>query len=184
MRKYLYYVRRFIHQIFLCKIIFKIPIWQVRRIFCKIFMEYIGRHTKIDSDCYFINPQNIRIGDNTHINRECFLVGTAGITIGNRVSISYRTMIVTGSHDINSVNFCSSRKPIIIEDYVWIGMNAIIQAGVSIGKGSVVCAGAIVTKNVPPYSIVGGVPAKVIGERRKDLNYIPLYEEYFYPNFF
>lgn len=184
MRKLLYYIRRFIHQIILCKFVFKIPIWQFRRIFCKLLLEHIGHHTKIDSDCYFINPQKLKIGDYTHINRECLLIATAGLEIGNRVSISYRSAIVTGSHDVNSPYFLSARRPIVIKDYVWIGVNATILAGVTIGEGAVVCAGAVVTKDVPPYCIVGGVPAKCIGERIRGLSYKPLEHEYFYPNFF
>jgi maltose O-acetyltransferase len=71
----------------------------------------------------------------------------------------------------NDSNFCSVSERVIIEDYSWISCRTIILPGVRIGYGSVVCAGAVVTKNVEPYSIVAGVPAKKIGERIKNLDY-------------
>ncbi|MFK1641101.1 DapH/DapD/GlmU-related protein [Bacteroides fragilis] len=65
----------------------------------------------------------------------------------------------------------NKKKPVVIEDRVWIGPNAIILHSVTIGEGAVVAAGAVVTKDVPPFSIVGGIPAKVIGSRNSNLKY-------------
>ena len=78
---------------------------------------------------------------------------------------------VTGSHDYKSPNFQGIFKPIVIEDYAWIGVGATILQGVTIGRGAVVCAGAVVTKDVPAYAVVAGVPAKTIGSRPKNLDY-------------
>ena len=78
---------------------------------------------------------------------------------------------MTGSHDINSEDFKYKGQPIDIDDYAFIGVNTIVLQGVKIGKGAVVCAGAVVTKNVPDYAIVAGVPTKIIGFRNKNLNY-------------
>ena len=81
-------------------------------------------------------------------------------------------MIYNTEHDINDPNFNPVFGEVIIEDYVFIGPRAIILPGVEIGKGAVVAAGAVVTKDVPPFAIVGGIPAKIIGERKtKKLNY-------------
>lgn len=88
------------------------------------------------------------------------------------VSISHRVVIMTGSHDINSSDFSAKGGGIEIGDYCFIGVGATILHSVKIGKGAVVCAGAVVTKDVPDYSVVAGVPAKVIGSRTKDLNYV------------
>ena len=79
---------------------------------------------------------------------------------------------MTGSHDINSHDFSAKGGAIEIGDYCFIGVNATVLHSVKIGKGSVVCAGAVVTKDVPEYSVVAGVPAKVIGARTRDLDYV------------
>ena len=94
-----------------------------------------------------------------------------GLTIGDSVSVSHGVMIMTGSHDVQSRHFPVKFYPIEIGDFVWIGCGAMVLQNVKIGKGAVVSAGAVVTKDVPPYTIVGGVPAKVIGHRTEDLEY-------------
>ena len=92
--------------------------------------------------------------------------------IGNHVDIASGVMIYNSEHEINSEDFHAIIAPVEIEDYVFIGPRAIILPGVKIGEGAVVAAGAVVTKDVPEYMVVGGVPAQVIGERKvKDLHY-------------
>lgn len=78
---------------------------------------------------------------------------------------------MAGGHDVNSVDFAGDHRPIQIDDYVWIGVGATVLRGVHIGEGAVVCAGAVVTKDVAPYDIVAGVPAKKIAERNHELKY-------------
>jgi maltose O-acetyltransferase len=81
-------------------------------------------------------------------------------------------MIYSQEHNLSSVDFAASSAPVAIGNYVFIGPRAIILPGVTIGDGAVVAAGAVVTKDVGAYKIVGGVPAKEIGERKaKDLHY-------------
>ena len=92
--------------------------------------------------------------------------------IGNHVDIATDVMIYNSEHNVESDYFQAEDRPVIIEDYVFIGPRAIILPGVKIGKGAIIAAGAVVTKEVAPYAIVGGVPAKIIGERKnKNLNY-------------
>lgn len=148
-----------------------IPIWSIRKQLYKIMGIKIGDGSVINMNQYINTPRNLCIGCNTHINRGCLLDARANCIIGNNVSISYGVSIMTGGHDVNSSNFRGVYLPIRIEDNVWIGVNAVILQNVTIGEGAVVAAGAVVTKNIPPYTIVGGIPAKVIGKRREDLNY-------------
>jgi acetyltransferase-like isoleucine patch superfamily enzyme len=152
-------------------VISHIPWWRIRRLYYKFMKMKIGKHSLANMGLYLFAPKNIEIGNYTHINKDCFIDGRGGCTIGNNVSISHHVSIVTGGHDINSRFFAERHLPIVIDNYVWIGVNATILQNVHIGKGAAVAAGAIVTKNVPPYAIVGGVPAKIIGQRSKDLDY-------------
>lgn len=125
--------------------------------------------------------RKVAIGQGSVINWDCMLYVTGGLVIGKQVSISAGTWLVTGTHDMNDPNFNADYKPIVIEDFAWIGMRATILAGVTIGKGAVVMAGAVVSRDVAPYTVVGGVPARVIAQRQLqeptyNMNFQPLFE--------
>lgn len=143
-----------------------LPCWLIRKSYLKAIGMRIGCHSTINMGQKIINPDGISIGSTSHINSECILDGRGHIIIGNNVSISFRTCLITGSHNINSSVFSYSKKKIIIKDYAWIGVNATVLPGVTIGYGSVVAAGAIVTKDVPDMTIVAGIPATIIGHRK------------------
>ncbi len=132
----------------------------------------IGKGSRIHIGARFFYPANIKIGQDTIIGDNIFLDGRDSLVIGNHVDIASGVMIYNSEHDINAEDFQATIAPVKIEDYVFIGPRAIILPGVNIGKGAVVAAGAVVTKDVPEFVIVGGVPAQVIGERKqKDLHY-------------
>ncbi|MBA2284002.1 MAG: acyltransferase [Ktedonobacteraceae bacterium] len=125
--------------------------------------------------------RKVSIGAGTVINHGCLLYTTGGLIIGKNVSISAGAWLVTGSHDSNDPHFPDIYKPIVIGDYAWIGIRATILSGVTIGEGAIVMAGAVVTRDVPPYAIVGGVPAKVVRQRELQspsytLDFRPLFE--------
>jgi len=111
--------------------------------------------------------QKVSIGRGTVINSDCRFHTTGEIIIGEHVSISAGTWLLTGLHDMNDPQFTTLYKPIVIGNYVWIGVRATILAGVTIGNGAIVMAGAMVTHDVPPYTVVGGVPAKIIKRREE-----------------
>lgn len=113
----------------------------------------------------FYNPKNITIGADTIIGDQVFLDGRAKLTIGSHVDIASEVMIYNSQHDLNSEDFHAREESVEVGDYAFIGPRAIILPGVKIGRGAVVAAGAVVTRDVPDFAIVGGVPAKVIGER-------------------
>jgi acetyltransferase-like isoleucine patch superfamily enzyme len=116
---------------------------------------------------------SVTIGKSAIINYFTTIYAGSKIVIGDNVMIAPHCMIVSGNHDFiqteKPMRFAGNltKGPIIIEDDVWIGANSVITDGVLIGKGAVVAAGSVVTKNVQPYDIVGGVPAKVISNRKK-----------------
>lgn len=123
----------------------------------------------------------VSIGRGTVINRGCMLYTTGGLIIGENVSISTGAWLVTGTHDMNDPLFPDNYLPIVIGDHAWIGLRATILAGVTIGEGAVVMAGAVVTRDVPPYAVVGGVPARVVSQRKLqnpsyELDFCPLFE--------
>lgn len=149
-----------------------IPLYLIRKFFYRLAGVKIGRGSTIHTRARFYNPGNISIGEDTIIGEEAVLDGRDKLTIGNHVDIATDVMIYNSEHDINNENFIAITAPVVIEDYVFIGPRSIILPGVKIGKGAVVAAGAVVNKDVPPHAVVGGVPAKIIGERKnKDLRY-------------
>ncbi|MGC8823989.1 MAG: acyltransferase [Bacteroidales bacterium] len=117
------------------------------------------------------NP--VFIGENTQINPYTVIYGGSGVYIGKNVMIAPHCMIAAGNHDFTQTSvpmrFAGniSKGPIIIEEDVWIGANTTITDGVTIKKGAVIAANSVVNTNVEEYAIVGGVPAKVIGSRKK-----------------
>jgi len=149
-----------------------IPIHFKRRWFYELAGMKIGKGSTIHMWANFYNPKGISIGEDSIIGDHAFLDGRAPLKIGNHVAIASQVLIYNSQHDINSDDFGPVDGPVTIEDYVFIGPRVIILPGVKIGKGAVVAAGAVVTKDVPEFAIVGGVPAQIMGERQiKDLHY-------------
>jgi len=128
----------------------------------------LGSHTHILSYAMLLTyGGNISIGENCTVHPYCILYGHGGLTIGNDVRIATHTIIAPANHIYENpyIPICHQgvrKKGIIIKDDVWIGAGTRILDGITIGRGSVVAAGAVVTKNVPDYAIVAGVPARVI----------------------
>jgi maltose O-acetyltransferase len=118
-------------------------------------------------------PWRISIGDHSVVNYGVLLDGRSGLTIGNCVSISEGTVTLTLQHDVDDPGLGLEGGPIELGDYVFVGAYARILPGVSVGKGAVVAAGALVTHAVPPFAVVGGVPARYMRERTHDLAYSP-----------
>lgn len=113
----------------------------------------------------FFNPSNITIGHDTIIGDHCFMDGRAPLKIGSHVGIASQVLIYNDEHDINSRDYGNSFGPVEIGDYVFIGPRAIILPNIKIGKGAIVAAGAVVTKDIPDFEIWGGIPAKKINDR-------------------
>lgn len=132
----------------------------------------IGKSSTIHMGVRFFLPDGITIGDDTIVGFGAFLDGRKPLIIGSHVDIASEVMIYNSEHDLSSEKFEAIDGPVQIGDYVFIGPRAIILPGVKIGKGAVVAAGAVVTHDVSDFEIVGGIPAKVIGERKnKNPNY-------------
>lgn len=149
-----------------------IPSHHFRRFYMRLFGAKIGKGSSIHMGCRFNSLKKLRIGEDSIIGFGTFLDGRDKLIIGNHVDIATDVMIYNSEHDINSENFSATLAPVEIDDFVFIGPRAIILPGVKIGKGVIVAAGAVVTKDIPDFAIVGGIPATIIGERKlKDLHY-------------
>lgn len=143
-----------------------VPSHHFRRFIYRLSGAKIGEGTSIHMGCRFFSLKNLSIGEDTIIGDSAFLDGRSLLKIGSHVDIATQVMIYNSEHDINSQDFRPILAPVEIADYVFIGPRAIILPGVKVGRGAVVAAGAVVTKDVPDFAIVGGVPAKQIGERK------------------
>ena len=142
-----------------------IPFWAVRKAIFKLGGVKIGTGSTIHMGCKFFDPMGVVIGKDTIVGNGAFLDGRDKLIIGNHVDIASEVMIYNSEHDINDAHFSPINGSVEIDDYVFVGPRTIILPGVKIGKGAVVAAGAVVTKNVGDREIVAGVPARVIGMR-------------------
>jgi len=182
--------------VFLANITGCIPSHRIRLFLYRIvFRIKIGRDSSIHWLARFNLPSGIEIGNNCVIGNNAFLDGrffriwkgnetkivryikdflvpqNRPLKIGNNVSIAGEVNIFTMEHDIESPDFSEIAAPVVIEDYAVIGTRVTILPGVKIGQGAVVASGGVVTKDVAPFTVVGGVPAVFIKNRPKNLRY-------------
>ena len=155
-------------------------------------LKAIGKNVRFEDDVRLLSPERVSIGDdvllmygvyvspcgahitigsNTHFAPYGVLYGP--LTIGSNVAVAAHVVFASVGHgydrvDVPMVDQPTTSRQIVIEDDVWIGANAVIIGGVTVGTGAIVGAGAVVTKDVPPFSVVGGTPARVIRDRRED----------------
>jgi maltose O-acetyltransferase len=181
------------HKVFLIRLIgyltnyfiANIPSWKLRHFwYRRVLGIALGPRAGVHLGCYwwFYGPGQVRrtgvsIGANSRINRDCMIDVRGGVTIGDNVSISPQVAISTAAHSAVDRGFRVEIRPVAIEDNVWIGMRATILGGVTLGRGSVVAAGAVVTKDVPPLTIVAGVPAKPVGMRPEEASHYVIEED-------
>lgn len=152
--------------VFILHIAGTIPSHSLRRLFYTLAGIRMGKGSVIHTGARFYEPSRIRIGDDTIIGEGAVLDGRGSITIGDHVDMATEVMIYNSQHDTSSDDFHAITRDVVIKDYVFIGPRAIILPGVTVGRGAVVAAGAVVTRDVPDFAVVGGVPAAVIGQRK------------------
>jgi acetyltransferase-like isoleucine patch superfamily enzyme len=139
------------------------------------------RGAKVGELCFFSDPDGITgdlsrfsVGDESFVGRVVIAVH-AEVKIGSRVCINDGAKLLTASHEVADAHWRSFARPIVIEDYAWIATDALILPGVTIGRGAVVGAGAVVTQSVPAGAVAVGNPSKIMeGRRARDLDYSPV----------
>jgi maltose O-acetyltransferase len=139
------------------------------RVACVRSILPTGKNIKIQRSVYIGSGNNIVIGNNCQINE---LARLDNVVIGNNVMIARESIILGKMHESNDVNVPMNEQGVkdvrqtIIEDDVWLGLRVVVMPGVTISKGTIIAAGAVVTKDTEPFSIYGGVPAKLIKRRK------------------
>ena len=141
---------------------------KVRRALVKNLFSHTGAKVNIERGANFGTGADISIGDYSGIGVNASVRGP--LIIGNNVMMGPDVVIITSSHNFDRTDIPmrfqgSNKKPVSIGNDVWIGQRVVILQGVNIGDGAIIAAGAVVTKDVPPYTIVGGIPAKIIKSR-------------------
>ena len=138
-------------------------------------LKCLGIGTHIDNNVYLNHPQNIEIGDYVSIRSDVQLYGLGGIRIGNGTILAHGVEILSANHNYNSNDLKAlpfddrwDRRPVSIGENVWVGANALILPGVTIGQGAVIAAGSVVVKDVEELAVVGGNPARLIKYRDKE----------------
>lgn len=159
-------------ELYWLRIVGFIPFYLIRKFFYLLSGMKISKGVHIHMEAQFFNPRGISIGEGSVLGQRIFLDGRDELKIGKYVDIASEVMIYNSEHNIHSEDFEAISGLVEIGDYCFIGPRAIILPGVKIGRGAVVGAGAVVTRDVEEGKIVGGIPAKEIGERNiKSLNY-------------
>lgn len=155
----------------LMQLVFALPRYRVfiwlKESLLKLQGAKFGKRVVIYPGVWIAPGRNLVVGDDVDIAKDVILMTAGGIEIGDRTLIGYRTQIISGNHKIprgrkQIFGAGYDRRKVKIENDVWIGANCIITSDVTIGEGAVIGAGAVVTHDIPPFSIAAGIPAKVI----------------------
>lgn len=138
---------------------------ELRKLFSQLTLREIDEDFGLFPPFYTDYGQNIKLGRHVFINSACCFQDHGGIEIGDNVQIGHQTVIATLNHDLDPAKRRNMiPAPVKIGNNVWIGAHCTILGGVTVGDNSVIAAGAVVTKDVPPNVVVGGVPAKILKE--------------------
>lgn len=153
------------------------PSNRIRKLYCKIAGAKISKNVVMHIGLQIRSPWQLQIDKGTIIGDHAILDARGGLSIGSNVNLSSNVSIWTLQHDYRKSDFaCPSpqerRLDVKIEDRAWLGCNVIVLPGVTIGEGAVCCGGCVVTKDVEPYTVVAGIPAKAIGLRPRNLSYV------------
>ncbi len=138
----------------------------LRKYYLRVFGVYIDKGSTIHRYCRFFHVGNLTIGKNSVVNFGCYLDNRRGIKIGDNVGLAHNVKIYTLGHDIDSSYFETKGGAVVIENGVFVFANAMIMPGVTLHEGCIVLPGSVVTKDVGPFHVVGGNPAKYLRSRK------------------
>lgn len=160
---------------FISQLVFLLPRFRffdaLKKFYLRLFFgAKIGRGVVFYSGVWIFPGRFLSVGDDVDFAKDVLVTTGGGVSIGDRVLIGYRTQIISANHIVPPLpdkifGAGHEKKSVTIEDDVWIGASCIILPGVRVGRGSIVAAGSVVTKDVPPFVYVAGVPAKIVKSR-------------------
>ena len=135
------------------------------------FFASVGKHLRVHDNVLIKYPDEITLGDHVTVNPGCILAGKGGLAIGSEAMIGAGTKIVTTSHVSASTEIPMRQQgmvtsPVVIADDVWFGFDVKVLPGATIGRGAIIGAGAVVTGEIPAWSVAAGVPARVVSRRQ------------------
>jgi maltose O-acetyltransferase len=141
----------------------------LNRIYLRLVLRSCGKRLRTQGPFVIMGASQVEFGDDVSFAAFLHIWGFGGVKIGNRVMIASHVAITSSTHDRNAevMKYSGINRQVIVEDDVWIGSHCVILPGVQIGHSAVIAAGAVVNRNVPAYSIVGGVPAKILRVDRR-----------------
>ncbi len=142
------------------------PCFGWRRAILRIFGARIGKQAHIYPSAHLYMPWNVEIGDWAAVGEDVLIYSLGKVRIGKHATLSYRTHVCAGSHDLEDATLPILKPPVCIEEAAWVGTDAFIGPGVTVGRGAVVGARSVVVKDVEPFDIVAGNPARVIRRRQ------------------
>lgn len=148
--------------------LFRLCPLKLSRLKCSVlrcFGARVGRGVVIKPQAKITFPWKLNIGDHVWLGEECWLLNLAPVEIASNVCISQRAFLCTGNHDYKSPTFDLIAQPIRVQGGAWIGANAFVGPGVTVGSHAVLTAGSVATKDLEPYGIYQGNPAVLIKER-------------------
>jgi maltose O-acetyltransferase len=149
-----------------------VPSRTLRRAVLRCYLARLGQGCSIQMGVRFLHAPKVSLGDRVVVNYDCLIDGRRyPVTVGDDVSIGPAAAIITLGHEPQSPDFADRGGPVVIGRHAWIAYRAIVLPGVTVGEGAVVAAGAVVARDVPPFTIVAGVPARPVGERCRNLTY-------------
>jgi acetyltransferase-like isoleucine patch superfamily enzyme len=146
-------------------------VW-ARRVLMPRFLRAVGKGTTFQSGFYFTNPERISVGSNCTFARGAFITGGGGVQIGDWVGFGPDVKVWSVNHRYSDPDMPYQTqgwdpKPVEIQNDVWLGANVFVMPGVVIGQGAIVSACSVVARSVPPYALIAGNPARVVGWRRR-----------------
>jgi putative colanic acid biosynthesis acetyltransferase WcaF len=141
------------------------PCFGWRRLVLRLFGASVGQQVRIYASTHLYMPWNVELGDWAALGENVLIYSLGKVRIGPKVTVSYRAHVCAGAHDLNDPALPLIKPPVFIDEGAWIGTDAFVGPGVTVGRGAVIGARAVAVKDIEPFAIVAGNPARIVGKR-------------------